>query len=109
MTANIPLKELKQQQQQHQKRASDLIKGSCEPPCGWDLNSGPWEEQSLVLPAKPSHQADLGTFFFFSVTISFFIRYFLHLNFKCCWGRPVALMSGFKPGRHLETERKEGF
>jgi hypothetical protein len=26
----------------------------------------------------------------------------------CCWGRPVALMSGFEPGRHLGTERQEG-
>ena len=25
-----------------------------------------------------------------------------------CWGRPAALMSGFEPGRHLGTERKEG-
>ena len=25
-----------------------------------------------------------------------------------CWGRPVALMSGFEPGMHLGTERKEG-
>ena len=33
---------------------SDLIKGGCEPPCGcWDLNS---EEQSVLLPAEPSHQ-----------------------------------------------------
>jgi hypothetical protein len=31
--------------------------GDCEPPCGcWDLNSGPSEEQSVPLPAKPSHQ-----------------------------------------------------
>jgi hypothetical protein len=27
---------------QHQKRASDLVTGGCEPRCGcWDLNSGP--------------------------------------------------------------------
>jgi hypothetical protein len=35
---------------QHQKRASDLITGGCEPPCGcWDLNFGPLEEQSGAL------------------------------------------------------------
>jgi hypothetical protein len=35
----------------------DLIIKSCEPPCGcWDLNSGPWEEQSVFLPAEPSPQ-----------------------------------------------------
>jgi hypothetical protein len=41
----------------HQKRASDLITGGCEPPCGcWDLNSGPLEEQSVFLATEPSHQ-----------------------------------------------------
>jgi hypothetical protein len=36
---------------------SDLITGGCEPPCDcWDLNSKPSEEQSVLLPAKPSHQ-----------------------------------------------------
>jgi hypothetical protein len=29
----------------------------CEPPCGcWDLNSGPLEEQSMLLTAEPSLQ-----------------------------------------------------
>jgi hypothetical protein len=33
--------------------------GGCEPPCGcWDLNSGPLEEQSELLPAEPSRQPD---------------------------------------------------
>jgi hypothetical protein len=32
----------------------------CEPPCGcWDLNSGPLEEQSVLLPAEPSLQSSL--------------------------------------------------
>jgi hypothetical protein len=45
----------------HQKRASDLITGSCEPPRGcWDLNSEPLEEQSVLLPAEPSHQLFFG-------------------------------------------------
>jgi hypothetical protein len=40
--------------QTHQKRASDLITGGCEPPCSfWDLNSGPSEEQSVLLTAEP--------------------------------------------------------
>jgi hypothetical protein len=44
--------------QTQQKRPSDLITSGCEPPCGcWDLNSGPSEEQSVLLPAEqPSHQ-----------------------------------------------------
>jgi hypothetical protein len=38
-----------------QKEASDLIPGGCEPSCGcWDLNSGPSEEQSVLLTAEPS-------------------------------------------------------
>jgi hypothetical protein len=40
-----------------QKRASDPIKNGCEPPCGcWDLNSGPLEEQSVLLTTDPSLQ-----------------------------------------------------
>jgi hypothetical protein len=43
--------------QTDQKRASDLITDGCEPPCGcWDLNSGPSEEQSVLLTAEPSLQ-----------------------------------------------------
>jgi hypothetical protein len=38
-----------------QKRASDPITDGCEPQYGcWDLNSGPSEEQSALLPAEPS-------------------------------------------------------
>jgi len=41
--------------QTHQKRASDLITDGCEPPRGcWELNSGPLEEQSVLLTAEPS-------------------------------------------------------
>jgi hypothetical protein len=40
-----------------QKGASDFIIAGCEPPCGcWDLNSGPLEEQSVLLTAEPSLQ-----------------------------------------------------
>jgi hypothetical protein len=39
------------------KRASDSITDGCEPPCGcWELNSGPLEEQSVLLTAEPSLQ-----------------------------------------------------
>jgi hypothetical protein len=35
----------------------------CESPCGcWDLNSGPWEEQSVLLTAEPSRQPLKETF-----------------------------------------------
>jgi hypothetical protein len=47
----------------HQKRASDLITGGCEPPCGcWDLNSGPLEEQSVLLTTEPSLQPHMFAF-----------------------------------------------
>jgi hypothetical protein len=50
--------------QTHQKRASDPIRDGCEPPCGcWELNSGPLEEQSVLLPAEPSRQPGRGIFF----------------------------------------------
>jgi hypothetical protein len=40
-----------------QKRASDLSMNGCELPCGcWDLNSGPSEEQSVLLTVEPSLQ-----------------------------------------------------
>ena len=43
--------------QTHQKRASDLITDGCEPPCGcWGLNSGPLEEQPVLLTAESSLQ-----------------------------------------------------
>jgi hypothetical protein len=43
--------------QTHEKRSSDLITDGCEPPCGcWDLNSGPSEEQSVLLTAESSPQ-----------------------------------------------------
>ena len=40
-----------------QKRAPDLIPDGCEPPCGcWELNSGPLEEQAMLLTTEPSLQ-----------------------------------------------------
>ena len=43
--------------QTHQKRASDPITDGYESPCGcWELNSGPSEEQSVLLTAEPSLQ-----------------------------------------------------
>jgi hypothetical protein len=39
------------------QRAPDLIADGCEPPYGcWDLNSGPSEEQSVLLTAEQSLQ-----------------------------------------------------
>jgi hypothetical protein len=37
--------------------SSDPITDGCEPPCGcWELNSGPQEEQSVLLITEPSLQ-----------------------------------------------------
>ena len=39
------------------KRALDHIRDGREPPCGcWELNSGPLEEQSVLLTTEPSLQ-----------------------------------------------------
>jgi hypothetical protein len=51
--------------------------GGCEPPCGcWNLNSGPLEEQSVFLPAEPSHQLYL---FFFQILLLMMVL--KHFNF----------------------------
>ena len=43
--------------QTHLKRASDPIRDGCQLPCGcWDLNSGPLEEQSVLLTTEPRLQ-----------------------------------------------------
>ena len=40
-----------------QKMAADLITDGCEPPCGCpELNSGPLEEQAMLLNTEPSLQ-----------------------------------------------------
>jgi hypothetical protein len=42
--------------QTHHKRASDPSTDGGEPPCCWELNSGPLEEQSVLLTTEPSLQ-----------------------------------------------------
>jgi hypothetical protein len=42
----------------------DSITDGCEPSCGcWELNSGPLEEQSVLLTAEPSLQPPTNTVF----------------------------------------------
>ena len=46
-----------------QKRAPDLFTDGCEPPCGcWELNSGPLEEQAMLLTTEPSLQPNVFVF-----------------------------------------------
>ena len=43
-----------------QKTAPDLITDGCVPPCGcWELNSGPLEEQTMLLTTEPSLQPQI--------------------------------------------------
>jgi hypothetical protein len=51
----------------YQKRSLDPITDGYEPPCaGWKLNSGPLEEQSVLLNAEPSLKSpSYSSFFFF--------------------------------------------
>ena len=60
-----------------QKRAPDLITDGCEPPCGcWELNSGPSEEQAMLLTTEPSPQPTI-QFLFSSDFLS-------SLSVMCC-------------------------
>ena len=46
-----------------QKRAPDLFIDGCEPPCGcWEMNSGPLEEQAMLLTSEPSFQPPILVF-----------------------------------------------
>jgi hypothetical protein len=42
----------------HSRRGHQVfVTDGCEPPCGcWDLNSGPLEEQSVLLTTEPTQQ-----------------------------------------------------
>ena len=59
-----------------QKRTPDLITDGYEPPCGcWELNSGPLEEQSVLLTTEPSLQP---------LCITFYLIY-VHGYFACMY------------------------
>ena len=61
-----------------QKRAPDLITDGCEPPCGcWELNSGPLEEQAMLLTTEPSLQPHV---------VRFILRSLIHLNLSFVHG-----------------------
>jgi hypothetical protein len=73
--------------------ASDPITDGCEPPCGcWELNSGPLEEQSVLLTMLPlSHLSSPLTPFFFFFFFGFwflvfgfwFLVFFFKTGFLC--------------------------
>jgi hypothetical protein len=58
----------------YQKRTSDLITDGCEPPCGcWDLNSGPSEEQSVLLTTEPSLLPQINILISLTYSVKFII------------------------------------
>jgi hypothetical protein len=64
------------------EEASGPFADGCEPPCGfWDLNSGPLEEQSMLLTTEPSLQPLIFFFFKFSCAGFFFLSFFLSFFF----------------------------
>ena len=63
-----------------QKRAPDLTTDGCEPPCGCrELNSGPLEEQAMLLITEPSLQP-LNLCFLMTPYLLFSYIYFMLLN-----------------------------
>jgi hypothetical protein len=57
--------------------------GGCELPCGcWDLNSGPSEEQSVLLPVEPSHQPFINLFLFVCFCFWFLVLFFSRQGFS---------------------------
>jgi len=45
----------------HQKGTPDPITDGCEPPCGcWELNSGPLEEQPVLLTSEALSSPEAG-------------------------------------------------
>ncbi|CAO2580696.1 hypothetical protein LEMLEM_LOCUS1572, partial [Lemmus lemmus] len=82
-----------------QKRAPDLITDGCESPCGcWELNSGPLEEQAMLLTAEPSPQSlplcfvcfSLSALYFSNVSFSsssffFFLNIFIYWLYTACF------------------------
>jgi hypothetical protein len=76
------------------------ITDGCEAPCGcWELNSGPLEEQSVLLTAEPSLQPnDANSFFCFLFLFVFVLVFCL---FVCLFGDKVSLYSPGCPGTHF--------
>ena len=59
------------------------VTGGCEPPCRcWEPNSGPLQEQQMLLTAKPSFQTQ------FCFCLFFFLQIFLLSKVLCSPGWP---------------------
>ena len=67
--------------QTHQKMASDPIIDSHEPLCGWwELNSGPLEEQSVLLTTESPLQPFISQFLQNSKHIKFYKKRAHHIE-----------------------------
>jgi len=69
----------------HTRRALGHITDGCEPPCGcWELNSGPLEEQSVLLTADPFHQP-----------LSWAFKKILYFRVSCMYVLVISTFSSF--------------
>jgi hypothetical protein len=65
----------------HPRRDSVIITDGCEPPCScWDLNSGPSEEQSVLLTTEPSLQPAANVLKLSYLSSPLFFNLFILLN-----------------------------
>ena len=84
--------------QTHQKRASDPITDGCEPPRGfWDLNSGPSEEQSVLLTVEPPLQPHNLNSCLCDVQYLFYLKIYLFIR----WKYTVAVFRHPRRGRQI--------
>jgi hypothetical protein len=80
----------------HQKRESDLITDGCEPPHGcWDLNSGPSEEQLVLLTTEPSLQPSRSIFYllYYLPSFIFWGHSLDYILVKSCFRPPCSLQN----------------
>jgi hypothetical protein len=69
----------------------------CEPPCGcWDLNSGPLEEQSVLLPAE------------FVLKAYYYYYYFMYLDVLPCMYVCLHCLCAWYPQKLKEGFRSSG-
>jgi len=71
----------------NQKRTLDSIRDGCEPPCGcWELNSGPLEEQPVLLTTEPILQSNLFTLILCALVFCLHVCLSVCLSLSDCVG-----------------------
>ena len=62
------------------EKGTRLITDGCEPPCGcWEMNSGPLEEQAMLLTTEPSFQP-----FHSFLNIYFYVYVYACVSYTIC-------------------------